>query len=43
MSDNKVFDLKKVARFLNDILSGKKNKYNPEKEYVEKIMTMKIC
>ena len=35
-SDNKVFFLKKVMKFLDDIMSGKINKYNAEKEYAEK-------
>ena len=38
VSDNKVFNLRKVARFLDDIMSGKINKYNAEKEYIEKII-----
>ena len=37
-SDNKVISLKKVTKFLDDIMSDKIDKYNAEKEYVEKIM-----
>ena len=37
-SDDKVFSLKKVMKSLDDIMPGRINKYNVEKEYVEKIM-----
>ena len=37
-SDDKIFSLKKVMKFLDDIMSRKINKYNAEKEYVEEIM-----
>ena len=35
--DNKVFSLRNTAIFLDNILSGKINRHNAEKEYIEKI------
>ena len=40
LTDVKVVNLKSVLKFMNNILSGKRNnKYDAEKEYVEKIIT----
>ena len=38
ITDTKVVNLRDVRRFSNDILSGKINQHNAEKEYIEKIM-----
>ena len=35
--DNKVFSLRSTKKILDDILSGKINRHNAEKEYIEKI------